>query len=167
MNEKFSFRNPVPADMGQIINLGLISYGQFKDTLTADNWEKLSNNMQNESTFTDLIKLPDAFVCEHNEKIVGMAFLVPSGKPSELFQTDWSHIRLVGVDPAYGGKGIGKKLTELCIDAARRTGEKTIALHTSEFMDAARHIYEQAGFKRLKEIAPRLGKRYWIYTLDL
>jgi ribosomal protein S18 acetylase RimI-like enzyme len=55
----------------------------------------------------------------------------------------------------------------MCIDKAKQTKEKTIALHTSEFMDAARHIYESLGFKVLHEIAPRLGKKYWLYTLDL
>jgi len=45
--------------------------------------------------------------------------------------------------------------------------EKTIALHTSEFMDAARHIYEGLGFIMVKEIPPRYGKRYWLYRLDL
>jgi hypothetical protein len=34
-------------------------------------------------------------------------------------------------------------------------------------MDTARHIYESVGFKVLKEIDQRLGKRYWLYKLDL
>ena len=50
---------------------------------------------------------------------------------------------------------------------ARQNGENIIALHTSEFMDTARHIYESVGFKVLKEIDQRLGKRYWLYKLDL
>jgi ribosomal protein S18 acetylase RimI-like enzyme len=71
------------------------------------------------------------------------------------------------VDPDYQGKGIAKMLTKKCIEHAIVLKEKTIALHTSEMMHAARHIYESAGFTILKEIEPRLGKRYWIYTLAL
>jgi len=52
---------------------------------------------------------------------------------------DWSYIRFVTVDPSFGGQGIGRKLTTLCIDTARQN-ESVIALHTSELMDAARHI---------------------------
>jgi len=63
--------------------------------------------------------------------------------------------------------GIAKTLTKMCMDHARQTKEKIIALHTSEFMDAARHIYENLGFKELKEIDPIYGKRYWIYILNL
>lgn len=34
-------------------------------------------------------------------------------------------------------------------------------------MDAARHIYESLGFQVLKEIDQQLGKRYWLYKIDL
>lgn len=40
-------------------------------------------------------------------------------------------------------------------------------LHTSEMMGAARHIYESLGFKKLREIEPRYGKKYWLYKLEL
>jgi len=42
-----------------------------------------------------------------------------------------------------------------------------MALHTSEMMRSARHIYEKIGFNILKEIEPRLGVKYWLYTLEL
>jgi len=96
-----------------------------------------------------------------------MAFLISSGNPTDFFQKDWSYLRMVGVHTQHGGKKIGTKLTQMCIDAAKADGEKTIALHTSEFMDAARHIYESFGFTKLKELEPMFGKKYWIYTLEL
>jgi hypothetical protein len=34
-------------------------------------------------------------------------------------------------------------------------------------MHKARHIYESLGFTILREIEPRLGKKYWLYTLDI
>jgi ribosomal protein S18 acetylase RimI-like enzyme len=34
-------------------------------------------------------------------------------------------------------------------------------------MNAARHIYEKIGFKIIKELEPRLGKKYWLYELTL
>jgi len=55
----------------------------------------------------------------------------------------------------------------MCIDRAKKNNEKVIALHTSEFMDAARHIYEGLGFKQVKELQSRYSKRYWLYTLEL
>lgn len=95
-----------------------------------------------------------------------MAFLVPNGRPTDLFDAAWSYIRMVGVDPGSTGNGIAKRLTTMCIDHAHRTGERYIALHTSEFMDAARHIYEGFGFKVVRSLT-RYDKQYWIYLLDL
>lgn len=101
--------------------------------------------------------------------IVGMAHIIPNGNPADIFKIEWSYIRMVGVNPKYQGQGqgIAKTLTQMCIYKAKQTNEKTIALHTSEFMDAARHIYESLGFKILQEIDQRFGKKYWLYTLDL
>lgn len=96
-----------------------------------------------------------------------MAFLVPHGNPTEIYDKDWCYIRFVTVDPDFAGQGVGKKLTVDCIDTARKNNEKIISLHTSELMDKARHIYESLGFEIVREIDQRLGKRYWLYKLDL
>lgn len=96
-----------------------------------------------------------------------MAFLISSGNPTDIYLKEWSYIRFISVDPDYSGLGIRRKLTSMCIDLAIQNGEKTIALHTSEIMDKARQLYESLGFKILKEIDPRLGKKYWLYKLDL
>jgi len=72
-----------------------------------------------------------------------------------------------GVNPRYGNQGIGKKLTQMCIDHAKKLNEKIIALHTSEFMHAARHIYASLGFTIVKEIEPIFGKKYWLYHLNI
>ena len=74
---------------------------------------------------------------------------------------------MVGVHPDFRGKGIGKKLTCMCIDDARENGEKIIGLHTSEVMDSARHIYESLGFTVYKEIDRIFGVRYWLYKMNL
>lgn len=43
-------------------------------------------------------------------------------------------------------------------------GLKALAI---EIMNNARHIYESLGFKIVREIDQRLGKRYWLCKLDL
>jgi ribosomal protein S18 acetylase RimI-like enzyme len=154
-------------DVAELQKLALLSYGQFQNTLTEENWNKLRAHITNENLFPTLLKTSRGFVCEHGNEIIGMAFLVPKGNPTEIFQEDWSYIRMVGVHPNFGGKGIGKQLTQMCIDFARSSNEKIVALHTSEYMNAARHIYESLGFKQIRELEPRYGKRYWIYKLDL
>jgi len=161
------YREGNSQDVAGLQKLALISYGQFQNILTEENWNKLRTHITNENLFPDLLKTSKGFVCEYENEIIGMAFLVPKGNPTEIFQEDWSYIRMVGVHPDFGGKGIGKTLTQMCIDFAKSTEEKIVALHTSEYMNAARHIYESLGFKQIKELEPRYGKRYWIYKLEL
>jgi ribosomal protein S18 acetylase RimI-like enzyme len=92
---------------------------------------------------------------------------MPGGNPTDVFKSEWCYLRWVGVHPDYEGRGIAKTLTKLCIDHAISTNEQTIALHTSEFMDAARHIYESLGFTIQNEIPTVYGKKYWLYTMKL
>lgn len=165
--KEFNYRNATISDLKQLQQLGLLAYGQFKSVITKENWEKWEAGFNNESNFSNLLNIATCFVCELENEIVGMAFLIPSGNPFLYFPAEWSYIRYVGVNPAYSGKGIGKKLTQQCIDKAKEIGEKTIALHTSEFQNAARHIYENLGFIKQKELEPVFGKTFYIYTIQL
>ena len=161
------FRIGTSEDIEKLRQLGLNSFGQFNAILTDFNWNKLKENLSKENLYNDLLNKSTCFICEKSEEIIGMAYLISSGNPTDFFKEDWCYLRMVGVHTEHGGKGIGTRLTNMCIDLARANGEKTMALHTSEFMDAARHIYESLGFKRAKELEPMFGKIYWIYTLDL
>lgn len=163
----FVYRRAHSADIAQLKALGLVSYGQYVPLLTNENADKFRANMNSDETWLPLLQVADGFVVTKEEVIVGMAFLVPSGNPWDIFIADWSYIRLVGVHPDHSGKGIATELTRLCIQQARDNNEKILALHTSEIMPAARHIYEKAGFTQLREIGRRLGQRYWLYTLNL
>jgi len=58
-------------------------------------------------------------------------------------------------------------LTTWCIEKAGEEGEKTIALHTSELMLGAQHIYKRLGFKQIEQLPDRFGISYWLFRLDL
>jgi predicted N-acetyltransferase YhbS len=64
---------------------------------------------------------------------------------------DWSGFRKLAVHPRMRGRGLGRRLTQACIDGARRRHAPTVGIHTAAFMRAARHIYEQIGFRRCAE----------------
>jgi ribosomal protein S18 acetylase RimI-like enzyme len=162
------FRQGNISDINFLKSLAIKSWGQFESELTIDNWQRLKAGLSNDKTFLELLEQSYSLVCENDQKeIVGMSFLVPHGNPTEIYDEKWCYIRFVSVAPEYAGQGIGRQLTEKCIQFARDNEEQTIALHTSEMMNTARHIYESLGFKILKELAPRFGKKYWLYTLDI
>lgn len=163
----YIYRQGSIQDKQQLKQLGLLAYGNYASVLAPEHWATFSASLNNEERLEELIRKAVIFVCVKDEEIIGMAYLVPHGHPWDVFKAEWAYMRMVGVNPAYNGIGIAKVLTQKCIDHAKNTNESVIALHTSEFMPAARHIYEQLGFKIKEEITPRFGKRYWLYVLEL
>ena len=63
-----------------------------------------------------------------------------------------SGIRLLGVDPAARGQGVGKALSRACMALAREHGNRQVILHTTEAMQAAWGMYLKLGFVRAPEL---------------
>jgi ribosomal protein S18 acetylase RimI-like enzyme len=57
-------------------------------------------------------------------------------------------IRMLAVDPAAQGQGVGRRLAKACIDRARADGASEIVLHSTSWMTTAHRLYEGLGFKR-------------------
>jgi ribosomal protein S18 acetylase RimI-like enzyme len=60
--------------------------------------------------------------------------------------------RLLAVEPAARGKGIGQALTQECIRRAREKKKDQLILHTTRAMQVAWKMYEWIGFKRSEEL---------------
>lgn len=167
MSDTLNYKEGFAENKEELKQLGILSYGQFKKILSPPDWETMDRFLNNDKMWTQLVNNSKIFVCEDDGKITGMAYLVPGGNPTHIYPADWSYVRMVGVHPNYRGKGIAKRLTQMCVDYARGSNEKIVGLHTSEKMDDARHIYESIGFIKYKEIDPIYGMRYWVYKLDI
>ncbi|MBO9594738.1 MAG: GNAT family N-acetyltransferase [Niabella sp.] len=162
------YRKAGMADLPQLQQLGMQTWSGFEKVLSPENWQQLWRTVQREQTYRELLRYSEGLVCETGSgTIVGMGFLVPRGNPTDLYPAGWSYIRFLTVHAHFGGRGIGRRLMEDCIALARHNGETSIALHTSEIMNNARRLYENLGFRIIREIEPRFGKRYWLYKLEL
>ena len=66
--------------------------------------------------------------------------------------------------PEARGKGIGRVLTEKCLDCARRDHAEAVALHTSQIMQVALAMYLKMGFV-FHAAAPDIhGVKYGVYV---
>lgn len=63
-----------------------------------------------------------------------------------------SGFRLLAVDPAFRGHGVGKLLTMECIRKATEDKNRCVVIHTTKAMQTAWKMYEQIGFKRSEDL---------------
>jgi ribosomal protein S18 acetylase RimI-like enzyme len=103
------------------------------------------------------------WIAERNGKRLGAVFLVKKSG-------DEAQLRLLIVEPAARGLGLGKRLVRECVRFARRCGYRKVVLWTQSELAAARGIYEKAGFRLVsKEPHKSFGKsltgEYWELVL--
>ena len=66
-------------------------------------------------------------------------------------KTSGAHLRWFILSEAIKGNGVGKRLISKAMDFCRLKEFRKVYLWTFEGLDAAKHLYEQAGFKRITQ----------------
>ncbi len=56
------------------------------------------------------------------------------------------------MDPAAGGRGVGKALVRHCIGLAKAWGHAQVIIHTTRAMNTAWAMYERLGFQRSPDL---------------
>lgn len=67
-------------------------------------------------------------------------------------EKDACGFRLLAVSPDFQGLGLGKQLTEYCIDKGKSSSSKNMVIHTTDSMKLAWGMYERLGFVRAKDL---------------
>ena len=89
---------------------------------------------------------------------------------SEPITLSWPEVRLLAVAPAARGQGVGAALMKECMQRARHSGTRALALHTTDIKNAATRLYERMGFQRAPELdfepAPGVTAKGYLLTLE-
>ncbi len=107
---------------------------------------------------------------EPDGRVTGSVALVLAGDFGNLIASDQeAEFRMLVVDPAAQGRGIGELLVRTCLDRARDAGKRRMVLSTDPRMTAAHRLYRRLGFTRLPERdwSPVRGVDLLVYARDL
>ncbi|WP_454631123.1 bifunctional helix-turn-helix transcriptional regulator/GNAT family N-acetyltransferase [Bradyrhizobium cenepequi] len=130
-------RDPRPGDMGWVVQShGALYAGEYGfdssfEALVADIAAKFLTSFD--------ASRERCWIADLDGTSVGSVFLV-------RHSDDIAKLRLLLVDPAGRGQGLGKRLVDECITFARACGYRKITLWTQSILVAARKIYQDAGF---------------------
>jgi ribosomal protein S18 acetylase RimI-like enzyme len=86
-------------------------------------------------------------------RLLGCVTFVPDASSpwGEMFEDDEAGIRMLAVDPAAQGRGVGQALLAACLERARQLGQAGLFLHSTPWMTAAHRLYQRSGFQRVPE----------------
>jgi DNA-binding MarR family transcriptional regulator/GNAT superfamily N-acetyltransferase len=150
-----------PGDIGWVTHRHGVLYAQDQgwnekiETFTAEVLAKFLNGHDP--------KRERGWIAEREGAIVGSVFLMRESDEE-------GRLRLLYVEHSARGLGIGKRLVEECVTMARRVGYRRLVLWTHAILVPARRIYQQAGFRLVREerhsiFGPELVGEDWLLEL--
>jgi ribosomal protein S18 acetylase RimI-like enzyme len=151
-------------DHGAVNRLGAAAYAQFADRF--DEWERFSAGA---SSLAALDGEGVVLVARRDDGDVlgAVGYFGPGTARPDFFSPDEAVIRMLAVDPAARGQGVGRLLTAACIARAQADRAPRIALHTTPEMAVALAMYRKLGFVLRRDLGLRFGVPYGVYELPL
>jgi ribosomal protein S18 acetylase RimI-like enzyme len=154
----FSIRAALPADAESINRLCIAAFEEFRNEIGDTKWPLLRETL---SRTSELLHEGELIVAEDPSGLLGVVLYVPPRETKEAV------LRTLAVGPENRGRGVGRRLTQECIDRARKDGAHAISLTTGQIMNIARPMYERMGFIKQSELGKRFGVPHASYVLRL
>lgn len=138
----YILRPPRAGDLGWVVELHGAVYAEEYG------WDRRFEGLV-AKIVSDFAKSPEAarsrcWIAERDGDRIGCIFLVPRSATV-------AQLRLLLVEPAARGKGIGARLVNECLAFARQSGYRKIVLWTNSILRDAARIYRREGFRLISE----------------
>jgi ribosomal protein S18 acetylase RimI-like enzyme len=161
----YTIRQATPSDSAPINELCVEAYREFEPMIGSANWESLRHKL---SQASELSAAGELILAESGGKLLGVILYVPPGRSDgKSIPGEWASIRMLAVSPLCRGRGVGRTLTQECIDRARRDDAAAIGLTTADMMRIAQPMYERMGFQKEAELGERFGVTEARYVMRL
>jgi len=156
-NGKYIIRIAKPNEFEEIGKLMVRVYSQLEGFPKEDEQPAYYKMLANIGEFTNKPETELLVAISPDHKITGgvvyfsdMQYYGSGGTATK--EKNAAGFRLLAVDPAVRGKGIGKLLTNECIRKAKDKKLSQVIIHSTKAMQTAWKMYEGMGFKRSEDL---------------
>jgi len=150
---KYTVREVKPEEFTVVGNLMVEVYSQIDGFPKKKEQPNYYNTLNNIGEFTLKPKVKVFVAVSGNNSIDGavvyfgdMQYYGSGGSATK--ETNAAGFRLLAVSNKTRGKGVGKLLTNYCINLAKKENKKELIIHSTKSMQIAWSMYEKLGFKK-------------------
>ncbi|MEE9095389.1 GNAT family N-acetyltransferase [Arthrobacter nitrophenolicus] len=159
-------RRAVPADFPEVRRITRDAYSRAGHFAADHPYMSVLENVEHRAEHAQV------WVAESAGKVIAAVTLTFAGQPySEIARDRELEFRMLAVDPAHQGGGVGRAVVREIVEHARRLPEtEAISITSATFMERAHNLYQSLGFRRAPErdwYVPGEDVLLWVFTLEL
>jgi len=139
-------RPAAPAEFAAVGDVCVAAYASFSGSSSMGYVDQLRDVARRAAAAEVLV------AADPGGRVLGTVTFVPDGGPlGEIATSNETEFRMLAVDPAAQGRGVGAALLERVVEASRRPGKDGIVCSSLPSMRSAHRLYARAGFTRAPE----------------
>ncbi|MFF2245886.1 GNAT family N-acetyltransferase [Arthrobacter sp. NPDC058130] len=160
------FRPAGPADYPEVLRITRDAYLRAGHFTAGHPYMSVLENVEHRAEHAEV------WVADAAGAVVAAVTPTFAGQPySEIARENELEFRMLAVDPAVQGNGVGRAVVRRVIDHARSLPDITaISITSATFMERAHGLYESLGFRRVPArdwYVPGEDVLLWVFRLEV
>ena len=157
MTNNYTIREATPGEFSNIGELMVTVYSQLEGFPGPKQSPDYYNKLKNVGNLTKSPKVKLLVAATEEGSIGGSVVYFGDmaqygSEGTATTEKNAAGFRLLAVNPNTRGKGIGKLLSQACIDIAKAEQQEQLLIHSTKAMQIAWSMYEKLGFKRSEDL---------------